>query len=70
MSANGLYNPDQSAVNTRWIEPWTEAFRVSVSCTCCVECPARCVLGVGFHRVNALLFWKYADVRECLADRS
>lgn len=27
MSANGLYNPDQSAVNTRWIEPWTEAFR-------------------------------------------
>ncbi|KAI4689518.1 uncharacterized protein J4E88_002870 [Alternaria novae-zelandiae] len=27
MSANKLYNPDQSAVNTRWIEPWTEAFR-------------------------------------------
>ncbi|KAL1795893.1 hypothetical protein ACET3X_006117 [Alternaria dauci] len=27
MSANGLYNPDQSAVDTRWIEPWSEAFR-------------------------------------------
>ncbi|EUC36472.1 hypothetical protein COCCADRAFT_34164 [Bipolaris zeicola 26-R-13] len=27
MSANGLYDPDQSAVDTRWIQPWSEAFR-------------------------------------------
>ncbi|KAH7562674.1 hypothetical protein PSV09DRAFT_2020204, partial [Bipolaris maydis] len=27
MSANGLYDPDQSAVDTRWIQPWSETFR-------------------------------------------
>ncbi|KAI2476523.1 hypothetical protein Ptr902_12157 [Pyrenophora tritici-repentis] len=27
MSGNGLYDPDQIAVDTRWIEPWSEAFR-------------------------------------------
>jgi len=29
MSGNSLYDPDQSALDTRWIEPWSEAFRVS-----------------------------------------
>ncbi|CAO2653600.1 Nn.00g030110.m01.CDS01 [Neocucurbitaria sp. VM-36] len=27
MSGNSLYNPDQAAVDTRWIQPWSEAFR-------------------------------------------
>ncbi|EFQ91672.1 hypothetical protein P3342_006003 [Pyrenophora teres f. teres] len=27
MSGNGLYDPDQVAVDTRWIEPWSESFR-------------------------------------------
>lgn len=27
-SNNNLYDPDQAAVNTRWIQPWSEAFRV------------------------------------------
>ncbi|KZM21558.1 Maintenance of telomere capping protein 6 [Ascochyta rabiei] len=26
-SNNNLYDPDQDAVNTRWIQPWSEAFR-------------------------------------------
>ncbi|KAJ4330379.1 Maintenance of telomere capping protein 6 [Didymella glomerata] len=26
-SNNNLYDPDQAAVNTRWIQPWSEAFR-------------------------------------------
>ncbi|KAF2623287.1 hypothetical protein BU25DRAFT_401152 [Macroventuria anomochaeta] len=26
-SNNKLYDPDQAAVNTRWIQPWSEAFR-------------------------------------------
>lgn len=29
MSGNSLYDPDQSALDTRWIQPWSEAFRVS-----------------------------------------
>lgn len=29
MSGNNLYSPDQSALDTRWIQPWSEAFRVS-----------------------------------------
>ncbi|KAH7351409.1 hypothetical protein BKA66DRAFT_503722 [Pyrenochaeta sp. MPI-SDFR-AT-0127] len=27
MSGNNLYDPDQAAVDTRWIQPWSEAFR-------------------------------------------
>ncbi|KAF1935786.1 lectin C-type domain-containing protein [Clathrospora elynae] len=27
MSGNSLYDPDQAAVDTRWIQPWSEAFR-------------------------------------------
>ncbi|KAH6629351.1 hypothetical protein C7974DRAFT_463398 [Boeremia exigua] len=26
-SNNNLYDPDQAALNTRWIQPWSEAFR-------------------------------------------
>ena len=29
MSGHSLYDPDQAALNTRWIQPWSEAFRVS-----------------------------------------
>jgi hypothetical protein len=29
MSGNSLYDPDQSALDTRWIQPWSGAFRVS-----------------------------------------
>ena len=32
MSGNSLYDPDQAAVDTRWIQPWSEAFRVSIGC--------------------------------------
>ncbi|KAH9871090.1 hypothetical protein J1614_006664 [Plenodomus biglobosus] len=27
MAGNSLYDPDQAAVDTRWIQPWSEAFR-------------------------------------------
>ncbi|KAF1835938.1 hypothetical protein BDW02DRAFT_522186 [Decorospora gaudefroyi] len=27
MAGNGLYDPDQIAVDTHWIQPWSEAFR-------------------------------------------
>ncbi|KAI8941601.1 hypothetical protein NX059_002816 [Plenodomus lindquistii] len=27
MAGNDLYDPDQAAVDTRWIQPWSEAFR-------------------------------------------
>ncbi|KAH7072049.1 hypothetical protein BKA63DRAFT_516843 [Paraphoma chrysanthemicola] len=27
MSGNSLYDPDQNALDTRWIQPWSEAFR-------------------------------------------
>ncbi|KAF2818846.1 hypothetical protein CC86DRAFT_336388, partial [Ophiobolus disseminans] len=27
MSGNSLYDPDQSALDTRWTQPWSEAFR-------------------------------------------
>ncbi|KAH8702693.1 hypothetical protein GQ44DRAFT_764407 [Phaeosphaeriaceae sp. PMI808] len=27
MSGNSLYDPDQDALNTRWVQPWSEAFR-------------------------------------------
>lgn len=30
MSGNNLYDPDQAAVDTRWVQPWSEAFRVSL----------------------------------------
>jgi hypothetical protein len=51
MSANGLYDPDQSAVNTRWVEPWSEAFRVSCGCLCCV---VWCVLASPRHARTGL----------------
>jgi hypothetical protein len=64
MSANGLYNPDQSAVDTRWTDPWSEAFRVSVSCLCYVECSVSGVLSVWSHRVNALSLWRYTTLEK------
>jgi hypothetical protein len=38
MSGNGLYDPDQIAVNTRWVQPWSEAGRVRVKCLSRVLC--------------------------------
>jgi len=29
MAGNSLYSPTQAALDTRWIQPWSEAFRVS-----------------------------------------
>ena len=57
MSGYGLYDPDQSAVDTRWIQPSGEAFRVSLICLRVLCHGDGCILDdrVAFHRlVNAL----------------
>ena len=59
MSGYGLYDPDQSAVDTRWIQPSGEAFRVSLICLRALCDGDGCILDdrVAFHHlVNAAIF--------------